>query len=37
MKKQETIFMVQKPDIRIQLIQLIAVAILSFYLQNQIS
>lgn len=37
MKKQETIFMVQKPDIRIQLIQLIAVAILSFYLQNQIA
>lgn len=37
MKKQEKFFIVHKPDIRIQLIQLIAVTIFSFYLRNQIA
>lgn len=37
MKYQENFFTVHKPDIRIQLIQLIVVAIFSFYLQNKIA
>lgn len=37
MKKQEINFKPMKPDIRLLLLQLIIVAILSFYLQNQIA